>query len=191
MPDPNPLAGMPLAESLANNMNESLAWMARMWGGVAAAPLAGAESAFGARPLPPGLPSMLMPTLDPNELEKRINDLKTVEHWLDMNRALLHSTIQTLEMQRNAIIAMRAMAQGAPSASATQGLGAAAPTGAPERADAASVAPPFNPVMWWNALQEQFARVASAAATQAQPADAAPQAPPTPPAGEPPGGQRP
>jgi hypothetical protein len=192
MPDPNPLAGMPLAESLANNMNESLAWMARMWGGVAAAPLAGAESAFGARPLPPGLPSMLMPTFDPNELEKRINDLKTVEHWLDMNRALLHSTIQTLEMQRNAIIAMRAMAQGAPSASATQGLGAAAPTGAPERADAASVAPPpFNPVMWWNALQEQFARVASAAAAQAQPADAAPQAPPTPPAGEPPGGRRP
>ena len=32
MADPNPLAGMPLAESLANNMNESLQWMTRLWG---------------------------------------------------------------------------------------------------------------------------------------------------------------
>ncbi len=191
MPDPNPLAGMPFAESLANNMNESLLWMSRMWGGAAAAPLAGAESMFGTRPVPPGLPSMLMPTLDPNELEKRINDLKTVEHWLDMNRALLHATIQTLEMQRNAIVAMQAMAQAAPSASATPGVSASAATAASERAEAAAVPPPFNPAMWWNALQEQFARVASAAATGAQPADAPPEAPSGPPAGEPSGGQRP
>ena len=43
MADPNPLAGMPLAESLANNMNESLQWMARMWGNPAAASAAGAQ----------------------------------------------------------------------------------------------------------------------------------------------------
>ena len=110
MADPNPLAGMPLAESLANNMNESLQWMSRMWGNSAAAPLPGAEALFGQSPSVPGLPSMLMPTLDPKELEKRIGDLKTVEHWLDMNRALLHTTIQTLEMQRNAVIALQSMA---------------------------------------------------------------------------------
>jgi hypothetical protein len=166
MTDPNPLAGMPLAESLANNMNESLQWMSRMWGNPAGAPLAGAQS-----PLPPGLPSMMMPTLDPNELEKRINDLRTVEHWLDMNRALLHTTIQTLDMQRNALIAMQSMARSA-QAGSTAAFGqadqTASGTGASLRSDPAAGAQPaaFNPAVWWNALQEQFARVAQAAAVE-------------------------
>ena len=168
MADPNPLAGMPLAESLANQMNESLQWMSRMWGNPAAPPLAGANSVFGGQsPLPPGLPSMLMPTLDPKELEKRINDLKTVEHWLDMNRALLHSTIQTLEMQRNAIIALQTMARppqpGTPGGQA--GTSSASEAAAQPRADASTAQPlAFDPTMWWNALQEQFVRVAAAAA---------------------------
>ncbi|HUD25271.1 MAG TPA: PhaM family polyhydroxyalkanoate granule multifunctional regulatory protein [Burkholderiaceae bacterium] len=191
MADPNPLAAMPLAESLANNMNESLQWMSRMWGSSAGVAPPGAESLFGAQ-LPPGLPSMLMPTLDPKELEKRINDLKTVEHWLDMNRALLHSTIQTLEMQRNAIVALQAMAQSAQSGSATAfgGIGAPATSEAagPERGEAAPAVPPlpFNPALWWNSLQEQFARVASAAAaaTEAQRPTDPPQSQAEPPGGE-------
>jgi hypothetical protein len=173
MADPNPLAGMPLAESLANQMNESLQWMARMWGNSAALPIAGAESMFGGQsPLPPGLPSMLMPTFDPKELEKRINDLKTVEHWLDMNRALLHSTIQTLEMQRNAIVALQSMArpaQAAASASGGQlGSGAASEAAAQARGGTAAGAQPlaFDPTTRWYALQEQFVRVAAAAAAQ-------------------------
>jgi hypothetical protein len=174
MADPNPLAGMPFAESLANQMNESLQWMSRMWGNPAGAPTAAVESAFGRQPpLPPGMPSMLMPTFDPQELEKRINDLKTVEHWLDMNRALLHSTIQTLEMQRNAIVAMQSMARVAPGVSAAP----AGPAGSAQtRTDAPAPPLPFDPAPWWNALQEQFARVA-AAATQPNPpaATAAPQ----------------
>ena len=182
MADPNPLAGMPLAESLTNQMNESLQWMSRMWGNAAAAPIPGAESMFGTPPLPPGLPSMLMPTLDPNELEKRINDLKTVEHWLDMNRALLHSTIQTLQMQRNAIIALQSMArppQVSPSAGGAQpGSGAAPDSAAQPRGGPAAAAQPlaFDPTTWWNALQEQFVRVAAAAA--AQPERPAPDAQP-------------
>jgi hypothetical protein len=159
MTDSNPLAGMPLAESLANNMNESLQWMSRMWGNPAAAPLAGAQS-----PLPPGLPSMMMPTLDPNELEKRINDLRTVEHWLDMNRALLHTTIQTLEMQRNGLIALQSMARSAQAGSAAAGFGHADQGAGEPAASAQPVA--FNPAQWWGALQEQFARVASAAAAE-------------------------
>lgn len=168
MADPNPLAGMPLAESLANQMNESLQWMSRMWGNAAAAPLAGAGSVFGGQsPLPPGLPSMLMPTLDPKELEKRINDLKTVEHWLDMNRALLHSTIQTLEMQRNAIITLQTMARPpqAGTSGSQAGTSSASEAAAQPRADASTAQPlAFDPTMWWNALQEQFVRVAAAAA---------------------------
>jgi hypothetical protein len=178
MADPNPLAGMPLAETLANQMNESLQWMSRMWGNSAAASLAGG----GQSPLPSGLPSMLMPTLDPNELEKRINDLKTVEHWLDMNRALLHSTIQTLEMQRNAIMALQSMARPAPAAASVSGgqpgSGAASDAAAQARGGMAAGAQPlaFDPTTWWNALQEQFVRVAAAAAQPERPApDSQPQ----------------
>src|SRR5207253_5322141 len=134
-----------------------------MWGNPAAASAAGAESLFGAQPpLPVGMPSMLMPTLDPKELEKRITDLRTVEHWLDMNRALLHSTIQTLEMQRNAIVALQSMArpaQAAASASGGQlGSGAASEAAAQARGGTAAGAQPlpFDPTTWWYALQEQF-----------------------------------
>jgi len=175
MADPNPLAGMPLAESLANNMNESLQWMARMWGNPAAASAAGAESLFGAQPpLPVGMPSMLMPTLDPKELEKRITDLRTVEHWLDMNRALLHSTIQTLEMQRNAIVALQSMARSAQAGPSVASTGNVGPDPAAQaRGDPPAGAQPlaFDPSQWWNALHEQFARVASAAAQQPAAAD--------------------
>ncbi|HEX4583867.1 MAG TPA: PhaM family polyhydroxyalkanoate granule multifunctional regulatory protein [Burkholderiaceae bacterium] len=169
MTDPNPLAGMPLAESLANNMNESLQWMSRMWGNPTAAPLGGTQS-----PLAPGLPSMMMPTLDPNELEKRINDLRTVEHWLDMNRALLHTTIQTLEMQRNGLIALQSMARSAQAGSAAAGFGpaeqAASGAAASSRGEpaAGAQAAAFNPAVWWNALQDQFVRVAQAAAAESE-----------------------
>jgi hypothetical protein len=191
MADPNPLAGMPLAESLANNMNESLQWMSRMWGNPTAAPLPGAESLFGTQSPVPGLPSMMVPTLDPKELDKRIADLRTVEHWLDMNRALLHSTIQTLEMQRNAIVALQSMARSAQagaSAGAAAFAGADAPAApaapAGPRGEAAAPPLPFNPAQWWNVLQEQFARVASAAVSEPEPGAAdAPQAPAPKPSG--------
>jgi hypothetical protein len=184
MADPNPLAGMPLAESLASNMNESLQWMSRLWGGSAASPLG----------TPAGLPSMMMPTLDPKELERRIADLRTVEHWLDMNRALLHSTISTLEMQRNGLVALQSMAHVAPSA-----FGAADARGAPPalaepvaspRGDTAAAAAPmsFDPTPWWNALQEQFARVASTAASDAQRSPEEPSQPAAPPPGDAPKG---
>jgi hypothetical protein len=176
MADPNPLAGMPLAESLANNMNESLQWMSRLWSGSAAGTLAGAESLRNSAQssLVPGLPSMLMPTLDPQELDKRISDLRTVEHWLDMNRALLHSTIQTLEMQRNAIVALQSMGRAASGPAVPGSTGpepGAAAADAPRQAEVSpgAEALPFNPAQWWTALQEQFARVASAAASEAQP----------------------
>jgi hypothetical protein len=177
MADPNPLAGMPLAETLASNMNESLQWMSRMWGSAAAATPAGAS-------LPPGLASMLMPTLDPNELDKRISDLKTVEHWLDMNRALLHTTIQTLEMQRNGIVALQSMARSAQAGASGVAGGSPAAAGPGFAAQGPTDSPmgmppmPFNPAQWWGLLQDQFARVAATAA--AEPERPAAAAAPTP-----------
>lgn len=58
-----------------------------------------------------GLPGMVTPTLDADELERRIKDLQAVEGWLKMNLGMLQMTIQGLEVQRSTLLAMRAMQQ--------------------------------------------------------------------------------
>jgi len=55
------------------------------------------------------LPGMVTPTLDVNELEKRIGDMRAVEGWLKMNLSMLQMAIQGLDMQRAAIAAVHAM----------------------------------------------------------------------------------
>ncbi len=55
------------------------------------------------------LPGMVAPTLDIDELDKRIHDMKAVEHWLKMNLNMLQMTTQGLEMQRAALAAVKAM----------------------------------------------------------------------------------
>lgn len=55
------------------------------------------------------LPGMVTPTLDSEELEKRITDLKAVEGWLRMNLSMLQLTIQGLEMQHSTLNAVRTM----------------------------------------------------------------------------------
>ena len=58
-------------------------------------------------PLGVPLPGMAMPTLDPNEIEKRIADLRSVENWLTLNLNMVKLSIQGLEMQKAALLAMR------------------------------------------------------------------------------------
>jgi len=53
-------------------------------------------------------PSALVPTLDVDELDKRIADLKAVEQWLNLNVSMLHGTIQGLEIQRGTLAAVKA-----------------------------------------------------------------------------------
>lgn len=48
-----------------------------------------------------------MPTFDIEELDKRIKDLKSVESWLSLNLNILKSTIQTLEVQRATLLAIK------------------------------------------------------------------------------------
>lgn len=57
------------------------------------------------------LPGMVTPTLDTNELERRIADLKAVEGWLRTNLSMLQMTIQGLEMQRTTLATMQAISQ--------------------------------------------------------------------------------
>ena len=58
-------------------------------------------------PLGVPIPGMAMPTLDPQEVEKRIADLKSVEGWLTMNLNMVKLSIQGLEVQKAALQAMQ------------------------------------------------------------------------------------
>ena len=58
-------------------------------------------------PLGIPLPGMAVPTFDPQEVEKRIAELKSVEQWLNMNLNMLRLSINGLEMQRATLQAMR------------------------------------------------------------------------------------
>jgi hypothetical protein len=58
-------------------------------------------------PLGVPLPGMAVPTFDPQEVEKRIAELRSVETWLNMNLNMLKLSIQGLEMQRAALQAMK------------------------------------------------------------------------------------
>jgi len=83
------------------------------------------------------LPGLVTPTLDTDELEKRVTDLKAVEGWLKTNLNMLQMTIQGLEVQRATLVAMQAISQSASS---------------PE----ANANPFANPAMWpWNFMQGQ------------------------------------
>ena len=57
------------------------------------------------------LPGMVTPTLDVDELDKRITDMKAVEQWLKMNLNMLQMSTQGLELQRATLAAVKAMSQ--------------------------------------------------------------------------------
>jgi hypothetical protein len=58
------------------------------------------------------LPSMgqwVAPTLNPEELQKRIDELKTVQFWLEQNARMLGTTIQALEVQKMTLSTLKTM----------------------------------------------------------------------------------
>jgi len=62
-------------------------------------------------PLGVPVPGMAMPTLDPQEIEKRVQELKSVEMWLSMNLNMLRTAIQALELQKAGLQQMQGMQQ--------------------------------------------------------------------------------
>ena len=107
------------------------------------------------------LPGMVTPTLDVDELDKRIADMKAVENWLKMNLSSLQMATQGLEMQRATIAAMQAMSKIASEGGRKEGDEAAQPN-------------PFAAGMWpWN-LMQNAAEQSAAAAAAAAPTPAAP-----------------
>ena len=107
------------------------------------------------------------PTLDPVELDKRIQDLKSVQFWLDQNAKALSATIQALEVQRMTLSTLQSMNVGMAEV-------AAAMTGKPAAAKAASTASDtgssaaIDPMQWWGAIGQQFQTIASQAVADMQ-----------------------
>ena len=146
------------------------------------------------------LPSGIAPTMDIDELDRRIKDMQAVEQWLRLNLQLLQGTIQGMELQRSTLAAFQSFGQTAaapasataqatsdrrdeppppeapafaqPAAEAAGAIGAAAQ----ELGNAAAAA--MNPTAWWNLLTSQFEQVARSAMQGAQPATGTEAKPP-------------
>jgi hypothetical protein len=134
----------------------------------------------------PGIGQWVAPTLDPQELDKRITELRTIQFWLEQNARMLGATIQALEVQRMTLSTLQTMnvqmgdlrdamkiripepAAPAPTPSPAA-KPAAASTSAPA-ADAGSPPPAapgiVDPMQWWGALTQQFTQLASNALTE-------------------------
>jgi hypothetical protein len=123
-----------------------------------------------AQPMP-GLAPWVTPTLDPEELDKRIGELRTVQYWLEQNAKLLGTTIQAMEVQRMTLATLRTMNVPADGVQAAwQARTATAP--APATGDAAApaaTAPVADPMQWWTALTQQFSQIAGQALQTAEP----------------------
>ncbi|HEY8877203.1 MAG TPA: PhaM family polyhydroxyalkanoate granule multifunctional regulatory protein [Roseateles sp.] len=57
----------------------------------------------------PGIGQWVAPTLNPEELSKRIEELRTVQFWLEQNARMLAATIQALEVQRMTLSTLKSM----------------------------------------------------------------------------------
>ena len=137
----------------------------------------------------PNIGQWIAPTLNPEELEKRIEELRTVQFWLEQNARMLGATIQALEVQRMTLSTLKTMnvqmddlreslkirmpSSASPSPSTAE-ASAAAPS-APKPAAKSSKKPkaggaraepgtmPVDPMQWWGALTKQFTQLAATA----------------------------
>ena len=133
----------------------------------------------------PNIGQWVAPTLNPEELEKRIEELRTVQFWLEQNARMLGATIQALEVQRMTLSTLKTMnvqmddlreamtlRMPEPAAKAAGATEAAAKKAAPAKKKAAAKAPaakaaaatqPVDPMQWWGALTKQFTELAAGA----------------------------
>ena len=59
------------------------------------------------------LPGVMTPTVDVEEIEKKIAELNAVENWLTINTGFVQMTIKTLQMQKSALESLRAASEAA------------------------------------------------------------------------------
>lgn len=132
----------------------------------------------------PNIGQWVAPTLNPEELEKRIEELRTVQFWLEQNARMLGATIQALEVQRMTLSTLKTMnvqmddlreamtlrmpepaakAAGAPEAAAKKAAPAKKKAAAKAPAAKAAPAQAVDPMQWWGALTKQFTELAAGA----------------------------
>lgn len=108
--------------------------------------LAAGSASAGASAVPgmPSLSSWVAPTLSVEEVDKRIQELKTVQYWLEQNGHALKATIQALEVQKMTLSTLRGMNVRMEDLASVFTRQASAPTPAPVSAPAPSfrAAPP-------------------------------------------------
>lgn len=68
-----------------------------------------AKNASQTVPQMPNLANWIAPTLNEEELEKRIAELKAVHFWLDQNSKALGATVQALEVQKMTLATLKGM----------------------------------------------------------------------------------
>ena len=125
------------------------------------------------------LPSMgqwVAPTLNPEELQKRIDELKTVQFWLEQNAKMLGTTIQALEVQRMTLSTLKTMNVQMTDLRDAMKVAPVASAGAAASAAAGSVANSFGADALMQAARNAMGNIAG----MAKPAAAAPEPQPAP-----------
>jgi hypothetical protein len=49
------------------------------------------------------VPGIFTPSMNVEDIEKKLNELRSVENWLKVNLSFLQMTIKTLDMQKSAL----------------------------------------------------------------------------------------
>jgi hypothetical protein len=150
-----------------------------------------AKGASQTLPQMPNLANWVAPTLNVEELDKRIGELKAVHFWLDQNSKALGATIQALEVQKMTLATLKGMnfnmgdvanafklkvadsvAGGvqrvADKARTFSGLevpptsfGAGKPAAKSKAKASTPPAGVVDPMQWWGALTQQFQTIAA------------------------------
>ncbi len=141
----------------------------------------------GAKGSPQGMPNMaswVAPTLSVEELDKRIQELKTVQFWLEQNTNALKATIQALEVQKMTLSTLQGMnvnmselakaftakmpdlqpaAQAKPKPEEASSAAGSSSEQAQTKPENAAQGPAVDPMQWWGSLTQQFQNIAAAA----------------------------
>jgi hypothetical protein len=147
----------------------------------------------GAKGSPQGMPNMaswVAPTLSVEELDKRIQELKTVQFWLEQNTNALKATIQALEVQKMTLSTLQGMnvnmselakaftakmpdlqpkdtatpAETHSAAGSSSDQAKASAEGSTQgSAQGPAQGPAVDPMQWWGSLTQQLQNIAAAA----------------------------
>lgn len=141
-------------------------------------------------PQMPNLGNWVAPTLNVEELEKRIDELKNVHFWLEQNSRALGATIQALEVQKMTLATLKGMnfnigdvanaiklkaadsvytgvqrvtEKAASTAKSISDVATGTKTPAKKAAKPSGVAGLVDPLQLWGSLTQQFQQIAAGA----------------------------